>query len=61
MLCTLAAHVTAMGHHPVIVDGGGQESGDWHRAAGSHMGLQGLLNDVSLAVWTDPPMAPGGW
>ncbi|HEY9094947.1 MAG TPA: hypothetical protein VIN35_04315 [Hydrogenophaga sp.] len=49
MLCTLAAHVAAMGHHPVIVDGSGQESGDWHRAAGSHMGLLQVLNDVSLA------------
>lgn len=49
MLCALASHLTAMGCHPVIVDGSAQESGEWRQAAGSHVGLLQVLNDASLA------------
>lgn len=49
MLCALASHLTAMGCHPVIVDGSAQESGEWRQAAGTHLGLLQVLNDASLA------------
>jgi hypothetical protein len=60
MLCALAAHLTAMGCHPVIVDGSAQESGEWRQAAGSHMGLLQVLNDASLAG-LDRPSDESEW
>jgi hypothetical protein len=54
MLCALASQLTARGCYPVIVDGSGHESAEWHQSTGSHLGLLQVLNDASIAGLDQP-------
>ena len=49
LLCALAAHLTALGHPVVIVDGTATESNSGRINEGSHLGLLRALQDPSVA------------
>ncbi len=50
MLCTLAAHLTALGREAVIVDGSAQEASERRGGHdGCHLGLQHALRDTSIS------------
>ncbi|MDP2261854.1 MAG: hypothetical protein Q8K24_01725 [Hydrogenophaga sp.] len=49
LLCTLAAHLTALDRAPVIVDGSATESSSRLRGDGSHLGLLRALQDPSIS------------
>ncbi len=48
-LCTLAAHLTAMGREVVIVDGSTHEASPTRDRQDSHLGLEHVLRDGSIA------------
>lgn len=48
-LCTLAAHLTAMGREVVIIDGSAPEASARHERDGAHLGLLHALGDGSIA------------
>jgi hypothetical protein len=48
-LCTLAAHLTAMGRDVVIVDASAHEAGGRHDRDGAHLGLLHALQDGAIA------------
>jgi hypothetical protein len=60
MLCTLAAHLTALGRAVVIVDGTATEATARRSNDGSHLGLQHALNDPSIAG-LDRPVDHAEW
>ena len=49
LLCTLAAHLTALGREAVIVDGTASEASARRGNDGSHLGLLHALQDPSIA------------
>lgn len=49
LLCTLAAHLTALGREAVIVDGTANEAGERRGHDGSHLGLLHALQDPSIS------------
>ncbi len=48
-LCSLAAHMTSMGREVVIADGSAAEATTARERQGSHLGLQHILQDGSIA------------
>lgn len=60
MLCTLAAHLTALGRAVVIIDGTATEAAARRSNDGSHLGLLHVLNDPSIAG-LDRPVDNAEW
>lgn len=54
LLCTLAAHLTALDRAVVIVDGSATESDSAQRGDGGHLGLLRALQDPSIAGLARP-------
>lgn len=54
LLCTLAAHLTALDRAVVIVDGTATEAASGRRGDGSHLGLLRALQDPSIAGLARP-------
>lgn len=60
LMCTLASHLTALGHAVVIVDGTATEMDDHQTRYGARLGLLNALHDPSIAS-LGRPTADADW